>query len=181
MQNCKKYFSFSRLRFSLGCNTVQQRSAERKIVVQGDDRFAGLEKSVREITMFETSLSDFKPHTEECKNMPRRFTMKLYFHYISIVLRSTMQYRASFFLMVTGRFLLSFNGILGVYFMLSRFGQVKGYTFGEVFLCFSVIQMDFALAECIGGGFAGFASIVLQGEFDRILLRPHSTILQVPD
>lgn len=105
--------------------------------------------------------------------------IKLYFHYISIVLRSTMQYKASFFLMVAGRFILSFNGILGVYFMLSRFGQVKGYTFGEVLLCFSIIQMDFALAECIGGGFATFTSIIRQGEFDRILLRPHGAILQL--
>ena len=78
--------------------------------------------------------------------------IRLYFHYIAISLRSTMQYKVSFFLMVTGRFLVSFNGILGVYFMLSRFGHVKGYTFGEVLLCFSIIQMDFALAECIGGG-----------------------------
>lgn len=105
--------------------------------------------------------------------------IKLYFHYISIVLRSTMQYKASFFLMVAGRFILSFNGILGVYFMLSRFGQVKGYTFGEVLLCFSIIQMDFALAECIGGGFATFTSTIRQGEFDRILLRPHGAILQL--
>lgn len=106
-------------------------------------------------------------------------SIKLYFHYIAISLRCTMQYRVSFFLMVTGRFLVAFNGILGLYFMLSRFGHVKGYTFGEVLLCFSIIQMDFALAECIGGGFAMFSSIVRQGEFDRILLRPHSTVLQV--
>ena len=105
--------------------------------------------------------------------------MKLYVHYLSITLRSTMQYKASFFLMVTGRFILSFNGILGVYFMLSRFGHVKGYSLGEVLLCFSIIQMDFALAECIGSGFAAFSSIVRQGEFDRILLRPHSAILQL--
>lgn len=106
-------------------------------------------------------------------------SINLYFHYISIALRSTMQYKASFFLMVTGRFILSFNGILGVYFMFSRFGEVKGYTFGEVLLCFSVIQMDFALAECIGSGFAAFSSIVRQGEFDRILLRPHGAIWQL--
>lgn len=105
--------------------------------------------------------------------------IKLYVHYLSITLRSTMQYKASFFLMVTGRFILSFNGILGVYFMLSRFGHVKGYSLGEVLLCFSIIQMDFALAECIGSGFAVFSSIVRQGEFDRILLRPHSAILQL--
>ncbi|MDE7132588.1 MAG: hypothetical protein K2O65_12445, partial [Lachnospiraceae bacterium] len=64
-----------------------------------------------------------------------RKSTKLYFHYLSVVLRSTMQYKMSFFMMVIGRFLLSFNGILGVYFMLSRFGHVKGYTFGEVLLC----------------------------------------------
>lgn len=106
-------------------------------------------------------------------------SVKLYFHYISVVLRSEMQYRTSFFLVMTGRFLLAFNGILGVYFMFSRFGQVKGYTFGEVLLCYSIIQMDFALAECIGSGFATFDGIVRQGEFDRILLRPHSVILQL--
>lgn len=113
------------------------------------------------------------------KNKSIKNSIGLYFHYISIVLRGTMQYKASFFLLVAGRFLLSFNGILGVYFMLSRFGHVRGYTLGEVLLCYSIIQMDFALAECIGGGFAAFASIVRQGEFDRILLRPHSAILQV--
>lgn len=113
------------------------------------------------------------------KNKSIKNGIGLYFHYISIVLRGTMQYKASFFLLVVGRFLLSFNGILGVYFMLSRFGHVRGYTLGEVLLCYSIIQMDFALADCIGGGFAMFASIVRQGEFDRILLRPHSTILQV--
>ena len=93
--------------------------------------------------------------TTKIKNSSR-----VYFHYITISLRSAMQYRVSFFLMVTGRFLVAFNGILGVYFMFSRFGHVKGYTFGEVLLCFSVIQMDFALAECIGGGFAMFSGIV---------------------
>lgn len=105
--------------------------------------------------------------------------MKLYFRYVSIVLRSTMQYKVSFFLMVIGRFLLSFSGIICIFFMLSRFGQVKGYSLGDVLLCFSIIQMDFSLAECIGRGFAAFSSIVRQGEFDRILLRPRSVILQV--
>lgn len=80
----------------------------------------------------------------------------LYFHYISISLRSAMQYKMSFFLTVTGRFLVSFNGILGVYFIFSRFHQVKNYTFGEVLLCFAMIQMEFALAECIASVLPSF-------------------------
>ena len=105
--------------------------------------------------------------------------MKLYLHYISVILRGTMQYKTSFFLMVAGRFLVSFNGVLGVYFIFQRFHQVKGYSFGDVLLCFAIIQMDFALAECLSGGFAGFYQMVRKGEFDRVLLRPRSVILQV--
>lgn len=105
--------------------------------------------------------------------------MKLYLHYISIVLRGAMQYKTSFFLTVIGRFLVSFNGVLGVYFMFQRFHQVRGYRFGDVLLCFAIIQLDFALAECVSSGFAGFNQTVRKGEFDRILLRPRSAILQV--
>lgn len=106
-------------------------------------------------------------------------SIALYFHYISITIRSSMQYKMSFFLIVAGRFLVSINGILGVIFIFDRFHQVKGYTLAEVMLCFSIIQMGFSLAECIAGGFASFSGIVRRGEFDRILLRPRSAILQL--
>ena len=105
--------------------------------------------------------------------------ISLYFHYISIVLRSVMQYRTSFFLTVAGRFLVSFNGSLGVYFIFARFHQVRNYGLGEVFLCYAVIQMDFALAECFAGGFLRFPGMIRRGEFDRILLRPCSAVLQI--
>lgn len=103
----------------------------------------------------------------------------LYLHYISITIRSSMQYKMSFFLIVAGRFLVSINGILGVFFIFNRFHQVKGYTLGEVMLCFSIVQMGFSLAECLAGGFASFPSTVRRGEFDRLLLRPRSAILQL--
>ncbi|MCM1153892.1 MAG: ABC-2 family transporter protein [Roseburia sp.] len=103
----------------------------------------------------------------------------LYFHYLSIALRSSMQYKTSFFLIVTGRFLVSFNAILGAYFVFQRFHVVKGYEFGEVLLCFSIIQMSFSLCEAVSHGFSNFAGIVRRGGFDRILLRPRSAILQL--
>lgn len=108
-----------------------------------------------------------------------RQNIGLYFHYISLALRSSMQYKVSFFLIVTGRFLVSFNAILGVYFVFQRFNVVKGYGFGEVLLCFSIIQMSFSLCESVSHGFAVFAGIVRHGGFDRILLRPRSAILQL--
>lgn len=104
--------------------------------------------------------------------------IKLYFHYISINIRSMMQYKTSFLLSAIGQFLVSFNVFLGIYFMFQRFSEVKGFTYNEVLLCFSIMLLEFSLAEMIARGFDCFSNIVRTGEFDRILVRPQSAVVQ---
>lgn len=84
-----------------------------------------------------------------------------------------------FFLMALGQFLVSFSVFLGVYFMFQRFSNVKGFTYSEVLLCFSIMLMEFSLAEIWARGFDTFPSMIRQGTFDRVLLRPRSEVLQV--
>lgn len=105
--------------------------------------------------------------------------LKLYFHYLSVIFRSAMQYKASFWMMAAGQFLVSFSVFLGVYFMFQRFSNVKGFTYSEVLLCFSIMLMEFSLAEIWARGFDTFPSMVRQGTFDRVLLRPRSEVLQI--
>ncbi|MDF2609973.1 MAG: hypothetical protein K0R92_1447 [Lachnospiraceae bacterium] len=106
-------------------------------------------------------------------------SVKLYGHYISIRIRSMMQYKVSFLLNTIGQFLVSFNIFLGIFFLFQRFSKVEGFTYSEVLLCFSIMLMEFSMAECFGRGFDSFAWIVRKGEFDRIMVRPRSEILQV--
>ncbi|MBR4962249.1 MAG: ABC-2 family transporter protein [Clostridia bacterium] len=103
--------------------------------------------------------------------------MKLYLHYLSIHLRSQMQYKTSFFLTVLGQFVGSFTFLLSILFLMDRFGTVKGFTAAQVLLCFAVVLMAFSLAECFFRGFDTFASTISQGQFDRILVRPRSEVL----
>lgn len=105
--------------------------------------------------------------------------MRLYFKYVSIHLRSQMQYKASFFLTLMGQFLVSFSAFLGIYFMFSRFYEVDGFTYSEVLLCFALILMAFSLAEGIARGFDTFPSMIANGEFDRIMVRPRNEIFQI--
>ncbi len=105
--------------------------------------------------------------------------LKLYMHYISINIRCMMQYKVSFLLNVLGQFFVSFNVFLGVYFMFQRFSNVKGFTYSEVLLCFSVALMEFSLAEMTARGFDNFSGMVRTGSFDLILARPRNEILQV--
>lgn len=105
--------------------------------------------------------------------------MKLYFKFLGIHIKGVMQYKISFLLMMTGHFLLTFNVFLGIYFLLDRFHTVKDYSFSEVVLCYAIVLMSYSLAEMFMRGFDMFAQTISNGEFDRMLLRPRSTILQV--
>lgn len=105
--------------------------------------------------------------------------MKLYGKYFTMHLKSLMEYKTSFFLTCIGQFLVSFNVFLGMYFMLRRFSTVQGFTYNEVLLCFGITLMEFSLAESVARGFDTFDSMIRQGEFDRVLVRPRNEILQV--
>ena len=105
--------------------------------------------------------------------------MRLYMKYFSTILRSQMQYKASFWMSLAGQFLVAFTDFLGVYFMFGRFNSVGGFSYSEVLLCFAVMLTAFSLAECFVHGFDAFSNIISNGEFDRIMVRPRNEIFQV--
>ncbi|WP_270165012.1 ABC transporter permease [Paenibacillus sp. SYP-B4298] len=105
--------------------------------------------------------------------------MQLYWKYMTILFKSQLQYRASFLLLSLGQFLVPFSIFAGVYFLFERFGQIKGWSFPEVALCFAVIHMSFAISECFARGFDSFSGLIRRGDFDRLLVRPRGTVLQV--
>jgi len=106
-------------------------------------------------------------------------SIKLYFRYIVILLKSQMQYKVSFFLLSLGQLLVPLTVFAGVYMLFQRFGNIKGWSFFEVALCFSIIHITFAIAECFVRGFDVFSAMIVKGDFDRIMVRPANTIIQV--
>lgn len=106
-------------------------------------------------------------------------SIKLYGHYVSINIKSMLQYKTSFLLTTLGQFLVSFNIFLGIYFLFQRFSAVNGFTYSEVLLCFSIMLLEFSLAEMFARGFDSFSGMVRSGNFDQVLVRPRNEILQV--
>lgn len=103
----------------------------------------------------------------------------MYFKYIRLVIKSRMQYRLSTWMTLTGRLLECIFSFVGIYFLFDRFGAVDGWTFAEVAVCYGVVQTAFAITECFARGFDTFSSAVTKGDFDRVMLRPRGTVLQV--
>ncbi len=105
--------------------------------------------------------------------------LKLYGKYFSIHLKSTMQYKASFFITLIGNFLTSFSVFLGMAFMFQRFHRVKDFEFSEVVLCYGIMLLGFQIGQMFASGFKVFDRMIANGEFDRILTRPRNEIFQV--
>ena len=105
--------------------------------------------------------------------------MRLYWRYLSIHLKSQMQYKFSFFMTMLGQFLTSFAALVSIWFLMDRFQSVAGFTFGEVVLCFSIVNFAFSVAEGVIRGFDLFSTLISNGEFDRILTRPRNEMFQV--
>ena len=102
--------------------------------------------------------------------------MKLYMNLVAMNLKSQMQYRVSFLLTTLGQFITAFTSFFGLYFIFSRVNAIDDFNYNQVFLCFAVVMMAFAIGEMFGGGLAVFPRIMGNGEFDRALVRPRNII-----
>ena len=105
--------------------------------------------------------------------------LSLYLKFAGMSIRGQMQYRASFIMLTIGSFVITFIEFLSIAVLFSRFGTLKGWQLGEVAICYSLVSISFGFSEALGRGFDMFAYQVINGEFDRTLLRPRSTGLQV--
>ena len=90
-----------------------------------------------------------------------------------------MQYKASFIMTAAAQFFTPFSLFAGIYFLFGRFGSILGWKMHEVFVCFAVIGSGFSVSECFARGFDKFPNMIRTATFDRILVRPRSTVLQV--
>lgn len=105
--------------------------------------------------------------------------LRLYLRYVGWSLRGQLQYRASFAMLALGHFLVTAGEFAGLVFLLQRFGHIRGWGIAEVGVFYGLISVAFALAEGLGRGFDVFGGLVKSGGFDRLLLRPRATALQV--
>jgi ABC-2 type transport system permease protein len=105
--------------------------------------------------------------------------LRLYGRYAAASLRSQMQYRASIAMQSLGIFLITGTEFLGIWALFARFGTIRGWTLAEISLFYGLISISWALCDAIARGFDMFHTMIKAGDFDRILLRPRSTVLQL--
>lgn len=105
--------------------------------------------------------------------------MKYYFRALSLHLKSELEYRTSFIFSFISQILVFFSYYFVILSLFTKFSNIKGFTLYEVLLCFSIIQFGYSFNEVFARGLDKFDNLIIQGGFDRLLLRPKSIIIQV--
>jgi ABC-2 type transport system permease protein len=105
--------------------------------------------------------------------------LRLYARFVGISVRSQMQYRASFVMLVIGHLGATVVDFLALWALFDRFGSLREWSLPEVALLYGLVNIAFAIAEGLARGFDRFGTLVRMGEFDRVLVRPRSAFLQI--
>ena len=103
----------------------------------------------------------------------------LYLRYVAAHVRAQLQYPGAFVLQMIGTLLITAVEFVGVWALVHRFGNIRGWELPQVAILYGLVMIGFSTAEIVGRGFDLFSHQVRRGEFDRLLLRPRHTVLQV--
>ncbi len=106
-------------------------------------------------------------------------SVRLYLHYAAISIRAQMQYKASFVMMSIGHFVGTGIEFIALWALFDRFQSLRGWTLPQAAFLYGIVHVAFALSEAFFRGFDVFHQTVKNGDFDRTLLRPRSTVLQM--
>lgn len=106
--------------------------------------------------------------------------LRLYGRYVAVSLRAQMQYPGAFIATSAGAFAATVIDFIAIWALFARFRQIEGWRFHEVALFYGVVSVAFAIADALTRGFDIFGpQFVKTGDFDRLLVRPRSTVLQL--
>jgi ABC-2 type transport system permease protein len=98
---------------------------------------------------------------------------------IGAQVRSQLQYRLSMTLDFLGSGLISFVDFLAVLVIFHNVPRLDTWSVHEVALLYALSSISFALTDMLIGHLDLFPQLIRTGNFDVLLVRPRSTLLQV--
>ncbi len=105
--------------------------------------------------------------------------LQLYWRLIVLQIRAQWQYKSNLAIEIISTFFVVFLEFLALLLFFVPFPTLLGWKVGEVALQAAIIAVGFGLADMFGSGLDEFPWLIRQGEFDRVLLRPAGTLIQI--
>lgn len=111
-----------------------------------------------------------------------RQSAKVLAAYFAQFLKARMEYKADFFASIIANMLVAASGLLFVTFLIdgSVVPDIQGWTRFEVLFIYGYSMISMALFSVVSPNLYRFGDkYIIEGQFDRVLLRPLNTLQQV--
>ena len=111
--------------------------------------------------------------------MAERVPARVYRKLVSARIKSNWQYRTSFLMLMAAQTLIVSLEFLAIVFVLELVPDLGGWTAPEVIFLYAMATVPFVIADLLVGSSERTSQYVQAGTFDRILLRPLPSLLQL--
>ncbi len=109
----------------------------------------------------------------------RRY-LALFFEYLTQYAKVRLSYRGDFFISAATSFAATVFGFGFVYILFTKIPRLAGWRFEEVMFLYGFSLIPFGMFNVISLNLYDFGNnYIIEGKFDRVLLRPVSTMFQV--
>lgn len=106
--------------------------------------------------------------------------MSLFWQYFLQYAKIRLEHRWDFFISVVTMTLATVFGLAVVYLIFGRTTAIAGWTFGELLFLYGFSLLPMAVFNVISVNLYQFSdSYLIQGKFDRVLLRPVHSLFQI--
>ena len=105
--------------------------------------------------------------------------MRYALEYCRLSLQKIAQYRVNFMLSAMANIVHYGTSLALITILMGRFKAINGWTQNEVILLYAFALLSFSIFGLFFQQLSHFSNMVIQGNLDRILLRPRSVFLQV--
>ena len=103
----------------------------------------------------------------------------LLWNYLKINLKGTLEYKASFVMMVISQVFIIFVELFVVDSLFTKFNLLGEYNIYQIMLCFSLVWFGYSFSEMAFRGFDQFDYLIVRGKLDLLLLRPRNLFIQI--
>ena len=110
---------------------------------------------------------------------PARRLVYLYFRCLGQQMKAILAYEADFVVLVFSAFLVQIAGFAFIWTIFQRIPSINGWTFWQVVMMYALIFVTEGVGSLFFEGTWRLSNLVYTGQFDQILVRPVSPIVQV--
>lgn len=104
-------------------------------------------------------------------------TLKMFWRLLLLSLRAQMEYKLDFIVSNLFRALLAVTDFLMVAIVMYQFDTIDGWSIYQIGLLFGVASLALALYRSLASAVHNFEEVLVNGEFDSLLIRPLPTLV----